>query len=457
MDKISKTLAIFLMLIAALSCLIIDTIPISLAQSGTNVSGIINSDTTWTMSGSPYTFTGPVDVIHGITLTIEAGTTVNLQSYYIQVDGTLTAKGSSVSNINLNGGSSGSIRFTKSSPSWNENKGTGSIIEKCIIKTTSIAIMIGDTSPKINNNTIVGCIWMADSTSTGQSLTAASPIITNNQLIGNDYPLVLQISTSPLIAYNTIKGNIETGTGSTIISHNNIEGSIESNGQYDYISDNTIIGNGGGYGIRTGFGTIERNLIMNYHDAIAFWIAAFPIIQNNTIVNNANGISVVGYDRGSRNPQIRWNNLENNSEYNVKLSMYETYPNTNINATYNWWGTVDTQIIGKTIQDYKNDFNLGNVSFVPFLTSPNPQALPNQNSGIPVANTSPTPNTPTNSPTPILTSPSPTIPEFSWLTILLILLTIPIALITVRKKLLKKMFDTKIISQENLIKPSQQS
>lgn len=418
-----------------MSCLsFIVTIPTGLAQSGTNVNGIINSDTTWTTAGSPYTLTGPIDVIQGVTLTIEAGTTVNIQSYYIQVDGTLTAKGNSISNINLNGGRTGSIHFTKLSPSWNENKGTGSIIEKCIINTTSIAIMIGDTSPKINNNTIIGCIWMADSNSVGQSLTSASPIITNNKLIGNNYPLVLQISTSPLVAYNTIKGNIETGTGSTIISHNNIEGSIESNGQYDYIGDNTIIGNGGGYGIRTGFGTIERNLITNFHDAISFWIAAFPTIQNNTIANNANGISVIGYDRGSRNPQIRWNNFENNSEYNIELSMYETYPNANINATYNWWGTIDTQLIAKTIQDYKSDFNLGNVSFTPFLTSPNAQALPSQSSGIPLPNTSPSPNNPASTPTPTLISPSSTVPELSWLAIVPLLLSLFSVAVLVRHR-----------------------
>jgi hypothetical protein len=46
------------------------------------------------------------------------------------------------------------------------------------------------------------------------------------------------------------------------------------------------------------------------------------------------------------------------------------------NATYNWWGTTDVQVINQTIHDYKNDFNLGNVTFEPFLTEANPSAAP---------------------------------------------------------------------------------
>jgi hypothetical protein len=420
MDRISKYLTTCLTLFLAIFVMLM--ISTALAQSGTSVSGVINSYTTWTKAGSPYTLTGPISVSQGVTLTIEAGTTVNLQSYYIQVDGTLIAKGNDINNIDLNGGSSGSIRIRKSSPSWNEDIGTGTIIEKCIINTPSIAVMIGDTSPKINNNTIIGCIWMAESTATGESLTSSSPIITNNQLIANDYGLVLQISTSPMIAYNNIEGDISTGRGSTIISHNYIEGSIESNGQYDNISDNTIIGNGRGYGIRTGFGIIERNLIMNYHDAIAFWIAASPTIQNNTLANNTNGISVIGYDRGSRNPQIRWNNFENNPQYNIKLSMYETYPNTDINATYNWWGTTNKETIDQKILDFSDDFNLGKVNYTPFLTAPNSQA--------PDLNLLPTP-----SPSPSTQStPTPTVPELSWLAIVPLLLSVFAIAVLVRQR-----------------------
>jgi hypothetical protein len=77
----------------------------------------------------------------------------------------------------------------------------------------------------------------------------------------------------------------------------------------------------------------------------------------------------------------------------------------NINGTYNWWGTTDSNAISQTMHDYKNDFNLGNVTFIPILNSANPQAIPNLN--LPSPNPNPTPTkTPTATPT---TAESPTI------------------------------------------------
>jgi len=47
-------------------------------QASTDVIGIITSDTTWTKVNSPYSLMGPTAVGEGVTLTIEAGATVNL-------------------------------------------------------------------------------------------------------------------------------------------------------------------------------------------------------------------------------------------------------------------------------------------------------------------------------------------------------------------------------------------
>ncbi len=69
----------------------------------------------------------------------------------------------------------------------------------------------------------------------------------------------------------------------------------------------------------------------------------------------------------------------------MKLDITEKYP---INATYNYWGTTDQQAINQTIYDFKNDYNLGSVAFVPFLD------LPNSQSPSPMASSSPAPATP---------------------------------------------------------------
>jgi len=127
-------------------------------SSGTDVSGIIASDATWTQVNSPYSLTGPVGVSEGATLTIEAGVTVNLNSYYLQVNGTLYARGSSTDPIYINGGINGvdssgytlyPITFTPLSTNWNEQTATSCIIENVVLSSTSIFI---SSSPKICNN-----------------------------------------------------------------------------------------------------------------------------------------------------------------------------------------------------------------------------------------------------------------------------------------------------------------
>ncbi len=70
------------------------------AGPGTAVGGMITTDTTWTLAGSPYVLTGNVVVQAGATLTIEAGVCVKAQAQRgITVDGGLVARGTSADPI----------------------------------------------------------------------------------------------------------------------------------------------------------------------------------------------------------------------------------------------------------------------------------------------------------------------------------------------------------------------
>ncbi|MBN1357416.1 right-handed parallel beta-helix repeat-containing protein [Candidatus Bathyarchaeota archaeon] len=335
------------------SLVFVGNAPIGTVQGYEAVRGIITSDTTWTKANSPYNLTGNIAIDEGVTLNIEAGVTINLNGYYIRVNGTLIAKGTSTDNILFNGGS---IKFTQLSNSWNEQTGTGSIIENSIINSL---LATGGGSPKIINNEITESITLG----------------------GN----------SPILSKNTIEI-----TGTEWLSSKIGIWIVEENSAY--ISDNIISGSFDTAGIQIDGGspTIERNQISNdygygssedrHQAGILISNNASPIIKQNTITKNAIGISLAGYPT----PTIINNNIEENSNYNLRMSVQ-----VDIAAANNWWGTTDTAVIDQKIYDYNDDFNLGKINYTPFLTAPNPQAVPDPNAPTPtIAPTSP----PTDSP-----------------------------------------------------------
>jgi hypothetical protein len=413
MDSISKGFAVFFILIIAFSSLtiILATIPLGMAQSGTNTSTIISSDTAWTQVNSPYNIKGNLLVNSGTSLTLATGTTLNLNGYmvvtgsliiqqgvtiniqnasgYIQVDGTLQALGTNSSPISINGAgqvysigafyggiSYSAITFSQQSIGWNQQTSSGSIIENTIINSTT--------------------------------LTTSNSIKLSQDTFANDFNIK---GGSPLITGCTIKSGFTIWDGSPIISNNQIKGGITlegdygfSSGQVTYINDNSISGQV--LCLEAPFRSavvFERNFVTNSNGSaidIAFStnIGCSMIIINNTITNSAVGIQLhYGY------PQLISNNNIYGNTVNFKLDNDHS-----INCTFNWWGTIDQQAIGKSIYDFNYDFTLGTVNFVPFLTAPNQEAMPNPDASITTLNPSAT--------------PTPTVPEVSWLTILPLLL-----------------------------------
>lgn len=96
-------LALLTMILFALSGTRLDTMSAlasDAALSGTNVGGAITTNTTWTLSGSPYRVTADILVLVGVFLNIEPGVTVKFENgTNIVLDGTLTAQGDSAHKI----------------------------------------------------------------------------------------------------------------------------------------------------------------------------------------------------------------------------------------------------------------------------------------------------------------------------------------------------------------------
>jgi len=355
------------------------------AQSVTNIMGIIDSDTTWTKSNSPYSFAGPVAVNIGVTLKIEPGVQVNFNTHYLQVNGTLEAKGSDNDPVSFitGEGHTSEIIFMSSSQSWDEQTGTGSIIENGNIPSKSFRITIDGTSPKIT---------LSDS-SAGITINSGSPIFSNNQ-ISSEVGFTIKDG-EPLIINNKIYCRVIVENGSPIIFNNTIipdsYTSVEVTGGSPYIANNDIANCR--IGIVAAYGVLERNYIHGVSVGVEIGNGS---IRNNTI-ESSKGILVLA----SSIPTITYNNF--NFGYvdgNTPIFLGEG-ANYDIEAANNWWGTTDEVIISQSIYDNKNDFTLGTVNFVPLLTEANPQALPDPNASIPTQPSTPPPTiSPSTSPTP---------------------------------------------------------
>jgi parallel beta-helix repeat protein len=366
-----------LTIVVLFSSVFVGHVFIGAAQGYEEVSGIITSDTTWTKANSPYNLTGNMAINEEVTLTIEPGVTVNLNQYYIRVNGTLTARGTSTDKIHLN---DGYLDFTASSAGWNEQTGTGSIIENAIVNSI---ISTTEVSLIINNNTITKSL----------SLAGGSPIIAKNSIdivTGSDW-LGRPVCPSNAISISDVF--------------------YLSNENTAQVVDNTIVGDFDNAAIVVGNGspTIERNIISNSYgyggdpgygqSGIIISGDAHPIIKQNTIKQCANGISI----SGSPTPTIVNNNIESITSFNLKMGSRTV----NVDAADNWWGTTDTAEIDEKIWDYNDDFDLGKVNYLPFLTAANPQAVPDMDAPTPTLTPNPT-LTPTPPPTGSpSTSPTP--------------------------------------------------
>jgi hypothetical protein len=317
------------------------TLHLDTVRAATNVSGIISSNATWTKANSPYSLTGNVLVSNGVTLTIEAGATVNLNSYFIMVNGTLRARGSNAEPIGFNVGSISVTEFSSECVIDNTDFESTSISSGVSLKITNSIIdgslsaagssevtnnqinnqlnvggssivtnnnvkngLSASGSCRVQNNVVVGAVSVSDNctfsgnTVTGSVASRGSSSVTSNTISGD-----VSVSDSPEISHNTIAGSVTVDGQSPIISFNSIgNGVIVSDGS-PRILNNTIKSNDIGVDLSpNGYATLKvtvlnnvinaRNIGIdikpskNYGMLLPSWVT-YALISGNTISNCA--------------------------------------------------------------------------------------------------------------------------------------------------------------------------
>lgn len=314
------------------------------------VAGNVNSDTTWS---GVISLKENVTVVDGATLTIKPGTTVNLGSSTIQIDGTLVAKGNFFQRIALNGGR---IIFTANSTPWNMQAGSGSIIENCQATTE---IIIHEASPKIISCTL-NRPQPHSISPTILLIYGGSPIISNNifdghvlrvsRFEGGGSGIVFVTASNATVNGNTVKN--------CVIGVDVYSGQYQTHNQQPIDSVHSNL-------------TIQNNLIYsNKGQGVYFGAPIKTVFKDNTLTENVEAIWVTGFSNQS---EVTGNNIYGNSNSSITMMYRSSWP-TDMNIPNNWWGTTDTQKIAQSIYDSRTNSLVGTVTFTPILTAPNQNA-----------------------------------------------------------------------------------
>ncbi len=343
-------------------------------HASTNVGGLMTSNTTWTQADSPYKLIGPVGVEAGVTLTIVPGVEVDFGIYYLQVNGTLDAQGTSSSNIFFSTDAASAyqsqtkfqIQFLPSSTSWYPPTASGCVIENSVFNATSVSIL--GCSPEITRDTFT------HPSQSPLNVLSGSPSIVNNDISAGSGGSAIIAAGSPIISNNFVHDSSPFIYGMQVSENASVENNVVNNcwqgiqasGEAK-ITGNTITNcKDAAVASNSASVIIEQNYMSNN----GFGVTGIGVIRHNAIINNNVGIkSPAGISTSDFSITIKSNNIQGSTQN----SIYLTSP-LNVDATDNWWGTTDSTSIKASIYDNKDDFNLGTVTFNPILSQADSQA-----------------------------------------------------------------------------------
>jgi|TARA_B110000208_G_scaffold191965_1_gene261334 hypothetical protein len=285
----------------------------------TDVSGIVNEATTWSISGSPYNITA--DVVFNSGLTIEAGVSVNLNGGHLRVKEKLIANGTLDNNISFAGFMGVWLDQTSVTFDDNGNYVEGTHLSHCnfnITEATSYSVFIDNGTAFIDNSVFDGQYGIVldyvgnDNTGSkisnsqfflngGQAIKIASFSTSNSKNISNNV-----VANNVFDNSNVILGSYKVNSFNNIVKHNIFKncntaltlgwGDVVDGVKNAQVYNNIFSNNGTGIiiGSRPGNNpsAISHNLFLNNSNAIraeGTYHNQSLVIKNNIIVNSADG------------------------------------------------------------------------------------------------------------------------------------------------------------------------
>jgi hypothetical protein len=381
------------------------TIDVRLAPNP--LSGVLNANTVLTPEGGPYWVDGDILVPSDVTLTVEPGVTVLFRgSYYVKVEGTLTAIGTEADSIRFTSalsqpqaGDWSRIWFTDASADATLDR-DGRFVGGSGIAYAEISyggqIQFDASSPYFAHNHVHhvtgtpprdwpnGAVWTCNS----------SAVIRDNLIEDNPITGIYVGGGDVQIRRNTIRRNRGSWGGGIFFANPNCADSMDSYAD-PVVEDNEITENtapfGGGIALYSGSPIITHNDITNNVTtgqqytgqnaqsggaAIVTFSGGAPQITYNNIEGNsstASGETSAIFLSWSFTGTIQHNNFDNPTTYAIYLNSNVT---NDVEAVSNYWGTVSSAEIDARIWDFGDDFELGQVRYLPILQTRETSAGP---------------------------------------------------------------------------------
>ena len=349
------------------------------AIAQTNVSGIITTNTTWTVANSPYIVTANILVNSGVALTIEPGVTVDFDaSQYLYIDGILIADGTVDSNITFSS--------NLSSPNvgdWYGVKFRDSSVDSlcslnyCIIEYSVDGINCDAASPTISNSKLrynnygISCTWsnafpvirdcfISENSSSGIDCDSYSGCdVQDNIIFNNNFGIENRGITKRNFIISNNYGIYYNGGGGASI--NEISNNIIDNNYYEGIHLNGCA--------LSSSNSHSFNTISNSQTGF-YYMNLSGLLSNNLITQNTEGTKNASASCTYSNTlMINNNNFLLNSDYSIVNHRDHT-----VNADSNYWGTTVTSEIDLVIYDLFDDINKGQVSYTGYLSVHNTNA-----------------------------------------------------------------------------------
>lgn len=406
------------------------------SMGATTVKRNISQDTTWKKRKSPYVVTKNIVVEKGATLKIEPGARVELAADTgIEIRGNFLAIGTPDKPIVFTSRTDkpwGTLHFTDfSDDAAFTDDGrylSGCILQNCVIeKGGGIFVRFG--APLIADCAI------RNNFSSGIRVEFGGPRVVRNRISGNSTQhdpasgngggIIAYTDKNVLIADNIISNNISDGgrdggggvyayasdKAQIIVRNNTIFGNTSSRfggGIYAYnsiLAGNRVINNssvergGGIYAVesrlvenlvqsnssKVGGGvyadnsevvsnSIIRNVAEGPEGGALNYFGSGNIRDNSLISNTAAGTDACGGIYVSGNPDIKANNIFNNSGYALYVANVEDAPQ--VSAQGNFWGTSSEQAILGLIYDWLDNENVGLATISPCLEHMSPGTPP---------------------------------------------------------------------------------